>query len=301
MSKGLNKIWIVTLTLLVSLYWVVLLFMFMGCSSDAEPIELSESCPITFGLQNVGTRASSVYADGSIPSGNKIGVFAYEQGTADWSSTTHEPNLMYNQWMQVGNGGSLSYFPLHFWPNDESKKLSFVAYYPYSETHSAQNGVLIDQTNIRKGSAKIEFRQLEKASEQTDFLISKWNYNQVRTNGQQTFTFNHMLAKVKITVTGKAATKVTLKNVCMSAYVDFLGTDTPSWLDNISYPKKYGTATIDLYTDSDNSILLMIPQTTENISITVYYNGGSKTGTLPTTFNSEWEAGKSYEYKITVN
>lgn len=294
-----SKIWMTAITMLVVSYWVLVVLLIVSCSSGEDSIRTSEPLPITFSLQKQGTRAADGYvAEGIIPIDREIGVFAYYQGTDNWNSNEQEPSQMYNQRMTVKDAdGNLTYSPLHYWPNEAEEKLTFVAYYPYSATHSGEHGVMIDETDISKGSAKIEFRQYEKASEQTDLMISKWIHDKSRNSTQPKFSFNHMLAKVKINVSGKTPTKVTLKHVGMSAYIDFLDKDTPTW-DAASM--KYGIATIDNFS-GDSPILLMIPQSTLGIKIIVEYNGGTKEANLPTTGSGKWEAGKYYEYNITIN
>lgn len=294
-----SKIWMTAITMLVVSYWVLVVLLIVSCSSGEDSIRTSEPLPITFSLQKQGTRAADGYvAEGIIPTGREIGVFAYYQGTDNWNSNEQEPSQMYNQRMTVKDAdGNLTYSPLHYWPNNKAgeveEKLTFVAYYPYSTTHSGDHGVMIDQTDISKGHAKMEFRQYEKASEQTDLMISEWIHDKSRSSEKPLFSFKHMLAKVTIIIEDVTPTKVTLKHVGMSAYIDFLGA-TPSWNEASI---KYGTTTIDNFS-GDKPILLMIPQSTDDISITVEYNGTSKTGTLP---NGSWAKGQSYEYHISIN
>ena len=287
--------------MLVVSYWVLVVLLIVSCSSGEDSIRTSEPLPITFSLHKQGTRAADGYvAEGIIPTGREIGVFAYYQGASNWDKDQQEPSQMYNQKMTVKDtNGNLTYSPLHYWPNNKAgeveKKLTFVAYYPYSATHSGERGVMIDETDISKGSAKIEFRQYEEASKQTDLMISGWIHDKSRNStAQPQFAFKHMLAKVTISIEGVTPTKVTLKHVGMSAYIDFLDKDTPTW-DAASM--KYGIATIDNFSDN-KPILLMIPQSTDDISITVEYNGTSMTGTLP---SGSWAKGQSYEYHITIN
>lgn len=303
-----SKIWMTAITMQVVSYWVLVVLLIVSCSSGEDSIRTSEPLPITFSLQKQGTRAADGYvAEGIIPTGREIGVFAYYQGTDNWDSNEQEPSQMYNQRMTVKDAdGNLTYSPLHYWPNNKAgeveEKLTFVAYYPYSTTHSGDHGVMIDQTDISKGHAKMEFRQYEEASKQTDLMISGWIHNQSRNSTPQPqFSFNHMLAKVKINVSGVTPTKVTLKHVGMSAYIDFLDKGTPTWEPTwVTASMKYGIATIDNFS-GDSPILLMIPQSTSGIKIIVEHSGGTKEADLPTTGSGKWEAGKYYEYNITIN
>ncbi len=119
-----------------------LLFTTLGsCSSDdAAPEE--PGTPITllaYTAQPLATRAdSSLLANEVIPAEKSIGVYAYYHDNTTWAAADAAepkqtaPNFMRNQ--KATNSGinsPFTYSPIKYWPNEETDKLSFIAYYPY--------------------------------------------------------------------------------------------------------------------------------------------------------------------------
>lgn len=144
------------------------------------------------------TRADKgLLAEGGIPNGTSIGVYAYyhpgtdSDGDGDiedgaWS-TSSKPDFMFNQLAtKKTSEDGFSYSPLKYWPNTDQDKLSFFGYYPYTTTFGKNNssgdtnGISLIKpsndvelpTSNDPGLPAFEFTVKEKVDEQVDFLIS---------------------------------------------------------------------------------------------------------------------------------
>ncbi len=128
-----------------------------------------------------GTRADQeLLAEGGIPNGKSIGVFAYyHQGVGDtpgaWSASV-KPDFMFNQ--KATNNAEedgFSYSPLKYWPNTNQDKLSFFGYYPYTTTFSGSedaNGIVLTKGSDDTGLPAFELTVSDDVTKQVDFLIS---------------------------------------------------------------------------------------------------------------------------------
>jgi hypothetical protein len=138
--------------------------------------------------QTAGTRADEgLLAEGGIPNGKSIGVYAYyHQGTDSNSDGTIDtngawtgdetPNFMFNQ--QATNNAAedgFSYSPLKYWPNVTYDKLSFFGYYPYTTTFSGSSdphGIVLTKGSNDEGLPAFELTVSDNVDDQVDFLIS---------------------------------------------------------------------------------------------------------------------------------
>ena len=167
---------------------VLISLIFAACTSTIDDPQLSRPIAFTTYTSQPVTRAdSALLAVNTIPWGKSIGVYAYYHDNCTWETdATKAVNFMCNQ--QATNNGlnqPFSYNPLKYWPNEETDKLSFIAYYPYS------TGSTADVTNIGitpnwrllpagtfydpdAGSKLPQFRfqVQENVKQQVDFMVS---------------------------------------------------------------------------------------------------------------------------------
>lgn len=134
------------------------------------------------------TRADQeLLAEGGIPNGKSIGVYAYYHSGTDsnadgiidtngaWSASA-KPDFMFNQ--QATNNADIdgfSYSPLKYWPNTNHDKLSFIGYYPYTTTFSGSedaNGIVLTKGSNDAGLPTFELTVSNDVDQQVDFLIS---------------------------------------------------------------------------------------------------------------------------------
>ena len=188
--------------------------------------------PIAFGDAYTvkPTRSSTTFtADKGIPLGQSIGIYAYLHDV-DENFTAKIPNFMFNQQATSRDDADyFSYSPLKYWPNDENSKVSFIAYFPYS--NGADNdGTLFDQestglvptlVNSNPGLPTFNFTVKNAVADQVDFLVSDvianmpksrdsevnpgLPFNDLSIKDRVTFLFKHMTAKVEFRIVADAA------------------------------------------------------------------------------------------------
>lgn len=169
------------------------------------------------------TRSSTDYtAEGGIPRGKSIGVYAYLHEESTWTASA-TPNFMWNQQAVNPDDGddSFTYAPLKYWPNNESDKVSFVAYFPYTTYNDPAypnnaTGLQPLLGNDGTGLPTFNFRVKDTEDEQVDFLVSdlivnlpqtrdtegdpNTPFNDLSIGDRVNFYFRHMTAKVEFRV-----------------------------------------------------------------------------------------------------
>lgn len=221
----------------------------MGCSSE-ETIRTVESTmrPIAFADAYTAqpTRSSKAYtaqptrsseaftAIKGIPTGQSMGIYAYlhdATGAATRDYTTCSPNFMWNQQATSQEEEEpFTYSPLKYWPNDEDSKLSFIAYFPYTEETPGHTespaypdnatGLRTLLTNSGTGLPTFLFTVKDEVADQVDFLVSQvaanlpqsrdtednphLPFNDLTITDRVPFVFMHMTAKVEFRIVADA-------------------------------------------------------------------------------------------------
>ena len=160
-------------------------------------------------------------AQRTIPEGGCIGVYAYyhngrdtdSDGTEDapgtWSGTD-VPDFMFNQRCTNNGGEYFVYAPLKYWPNETFDKISFIAYYPYTDTgisdpahpeSTAATGITPLMTNSTPGLPTFRLTVKDNPDEQTDFLVSDLCPN--LPNGSQQLTPSGATDRTGLTITDR--------------------------------------------------------------------------------------------------
>ncbi|WP_262288681.1 fimbrillin family protein [Hallella absiana] len=138
------------------------------------------------------TRAATQYYANKktgIPAGQAMGVFGYQYPYGqDWA-VTDTANFMYNRRMVSGGRNAyghttFSYSPLAYWPQENTYRLAFFAYYPYEATPTtAGSSTTASTTGIvptvapGTGMGTFAFTTQDKSSEQVDFMMSDLRTN----------------------------------------------------------------------------------------------------------------------------
>lgn len=309
-----------------------------GCSSDDNVADVDVPAPIAFGATEVslGSRASSAYystAETGIPLSQPMGVFGYQySATADWA-VGDTANFMYNRRM-VSNGKNayghteFYYSPLSFWPQADTYRLAFFAYYPYASA-SSDTGI---EPSVAPGTGMgtFAFTTKDNSSEQVDFMMSDLRTNLTYVSSSAAsrdtvaFTMHHMLSQVVFHVDTASVplgyTSFNVRSIIMR-HVAKSGTLTPS------YTSDKGTSfswVVDAATDNDsltvggiqkNSTedvpcrLLLLPQNNRDISLRVEVEAipvGSQRPIVGyatmlmsgTTAAGSWKQGLTYYYTL---
>ena len=244
------------------------------------------------------TRSSEAFtATKGIPMGQSMGVYAYLHNTDTRDYSTDTPNFMWNQQATRTIGGEpFSYSPLKYWPNTESNKLSFIAYFPYTEEtpgHTESPEYPTNPTGLRTllannatGLPTFNFTVKDNAVDQVDFLVSDvvpnlpetrdteddphLPFNDLTIYDRVRFIFKHMTAKVEFRIVASEEirkdivsfklTDLSVSNICKS------GKLTPTYNPETSVTSFTWSywATLHNYDFKTYVPQLLLPQTLSN-------------------------------------
>lgn len=215
---------------------IIGLICLMACSSEettrtAETTG-SELRPVAFkeAYTVQPTRSSAMFtATAGIPVGQSMGVYAYLHNTETRNYSADSPNFMWNQKAtRQEDTEPFTYEPLKYWPNDETSKLSFIAYFPYcngadddgTDEDIASTGITPRLTNSGTGLPTFDFTVKNAIGDQVDFLVSDvlpnmpqsrdtendpgQPFNDLTITDRVQFLFKHMTAKVEFRIVADA-------------------------------------------------------------------------------------------------
>jgi hypothetical protein len=305
----------------------------MACSSSEEPVTTvttaSQQRAIAIGDAYTAqpTRSSAVYSvEQGIDAGQSIGVYAYYHDNTTWSAAA-VPNFMWNQQATcLEKGGNFSYSPLKYWPNESEDKLSFMAYFPYTDVNAvnpesaespAKTGLTPLMANSDAGMPSFRFTVKESADDQVDFLLSELLPNlpngtsavspgnpddrsTLTVTDRVRFLFHHMTSKVEFRIV--AATEVRadiahflLKSLSVSnLYKDGKLTSTYNTsTGETAYAwseqsAKHGTSPAYSFPLKTMTGYLMMPQTLSNdVKLSISYDVTFKSDGTTYTYDNE--------------
>ncbi len=287
---------------------VGLLLSLAGCSDDEVSVN-DDGQAIRFECHAPWFATRSVVNSISDLQGGSFGVFAYYTGSSDYASPA-KPDFMYNQEVKYGSG-SWTYTPLKYWPNGEGvasddtgqgatqHKVSFFAYYPYSEALDAELSSPYQPTISYTWAAA------------NDLLYDNTQKNLTKqaVNGKVSFNFRHAVALVEFKVRRKEATgsAITLKSLTINSNANTSGAFnlvTKTWAstsgDN-AQPLNHTTPDIDVTASEDASAQtvgtsVMIPGTV-TFSYTIKYTVGDNNYTRSADMTSK-ELEKNTKYTV---
>ena len=208
-------------------------------------MQKEQSRPVSFATyvsQPQATRAdSALMAVNEIPVGKSIGVYAYYHDDSTWAEDDATapkntvPNFMCNQKVtNDGNGQAFTYSPIKYWPNEETDKVSFIAYYPYSHSGEEQTATGVSSFLHNLGNAVpygsglpvFRFSVKDDVKRQVDFMISDLipdlpqsratdpnpgnEFNNLTITDRVRFNFKHALSKVEFRIVVDEAVRKSL-------------------------------------------------------------------------------------------
>ena len=196
----------------------------LGCTQESDA-PLQQQRAIGFGsyTERFVTRGE---VKGAIPNGGSIGVYAYYHDGCLWATDAenNQPNFMWNQKTTYHNDiDAFTYEPLKYWPNEESDKLSFIAYYPYTNPEALESPESPSNTGLTpnllsngKGLPSFDLEVKNTPENQVDILISDLitdlpqsrdtegdpgtPFNDLSIYDKVKFVFHHALAKIEFRV-----------------------------------------------------------------------------------------------------
>ena len=217
---------------------IIGLISLMACTSE-ETMRTAETTegtvrPIAFRdaytVQPTTRSSEDFTATKGIPVGQSMGVYAYLHDAYERNYSGDSPNFMWNQQVTSQDDAEpFSYEPLKYWPNDENSKLSFIAYFPYTNTEitddsdpasTATTGVTPLLENDGTGLPTFDFTVKDNVDDQVDFLVSEvvpnlpksrdteddpqLPFNDLTIYDRVPFVFKHMTAKVEFRIVADA-------------------------------------------------------------------------------------------------
>lgn len=280
----------------------------LACSSEdtTRTAEVgSQMRPIAFGDAYTAqpTRSSAVYsAEQGIGADQSIGVYAYLHDNSTWAAdeaynTANPeapqrliPNFMWNQKATcLEKGGNFNYSPLKYWPNELDDKVSFMAYFPYTNTENTGLTPLL--ANNETGLPTFRFTVKETADEQVDFLLSELladlpngtsavstssadDRSELTVTDRVRFLFHHMTSKVEFHIVAAAEVREDIAHFRLNSlsvsnlYKDgkltptySAGETTYAWSEQST---KHGTAPAYTFPLKTLTGYLLMPQTLSN-------------------------------------
>ncbi len=294
-----------------------------GCIKDrAECPGKAVTSPVVFAPQ-VATRAAAGHPignDAAIPVGEYyFGVYAWVQPTAAGAVTDFGD--LQNTRVKHDSATEYTYSPAALWPPGSDAKLSFLAYYPWSDN----SGDIKVMTGTGAGQwMKVAYTVPADSGEHVDLMYSKTammsGYDPVQLN------FNHALARLRfegrtegfaagstIKITGIKVKGATLKGE-LTVFDPAIQPGKPLWeLDDtvkgeMTIPASHindmaldGTLQTVIPTGGD---MLVLPQNVEGLSVEVSVSQNGTTLPMPFTFSlastPDWTMNEINTYEITV-
>lgn len=219
----------------IFIFAVLVIFTLSGCLKIENYTNVDEQfgyvlsdMPVDFSgyatRQTASTKADTDYfvdsGSSHLNAGTEFGVFGYFHPKYEVSSTTYpggwkdgvnnnHPNLFYNEAVSVSESAGLysyTYANARYWPKNAYDRISFIAYYPWSEVN-ASNAVVepfMDTKYEREGMVGFYYTVQEQAEDQVDFMVSDLCLDQsdaahVQTgSGKVKFYFHHALSQIRI-------------------------------------------------------------------------------------------------------
>ena len=304
--------------------WLAMATMLVGtgCSTDEVVNDYSPENAIQFGTytgRDAQGRASVTDVNALQTSG--FGVYAYLNANDSYTTANFMKNI------KVSTAG-WTYGPTKYWPNDESNKLSFLAYGPYSDG-TANNITITEETNADNS---ITFTVADNVMDQTDLVVAaplRNLSNGNSTDGKVEFTFAHMLSRIAFSAkkTNADAATVTINSIIlkgnfhttgtvdMSAEIPAItGTGTAS---EVTYTFTKGTdftdaeaelesSAVDLTNNSTNYLMVIPSGSSQSYTITVDYTVSyddesvSVTSEISKNLELDFDAGVAYKFNINV-
>lgn len=228
------------------------------------------------------------------------------EGTADmtafsvWGGYDNDATNVFNGKEVTQSGGNWTYQGLQYWIS--GKTYDFYAVYPanLSKASVSSNGVITvtDFDASQTGEDAVDLMTASKAGMSGDDAKTV------------AFTFQHLLARVQIKVQAEGGTanitKATLSGIHAGGSYDSSNASSPWTLTKDAHDF---TASGQSATSIPSSLfddMLLPPQTVDGFSLSITYSFASGTSdtkqiTLPTDVISQWQAGQSYTYTLTLS
>ncbi|WP_081618600.1 fimbrillin family protein [Segatella paludivivens] len=286
----------------VSLLLLIVISLFCSCTGEMNAIDGNNNKQINFSVsahqwKNTDSLATTKTSRAAPITDNSFGIDKsfrlladQNDGASNYSTLIDKESVSFtnNIWQTT---------PSHYyWSGIANKTISFYAYYP---------STISNVSHTAGFSPILSYTVPDNVPDQID-IITAINPNiPGNTVTSTSLTFNHIFAAIQFSVGSNGIgsgtiSSISIGNVANSGTYTFGG----GW-SNVTGSKTFtilqsktiaGTSGEDIY--SGNYTLMMIPQIINNVTITITYSNGSS---LTKTISETWEAGKTYNYKISYS
>ena len=284
----------------------------LSCTVESELPQADNQRAVGFGSYTEQFQTRGGELKRAIPDGGSMGVYAYYHDGSLWATdaANNQPDFMWNQ--QCTYNADLNafvYAPLKYWPNEENDKLSFIAYYPYTNPESlegsdspASTGLTPLLANSGKGLPSFNFTVKDAAADQVDLLVSDLivdlpesrakddapgtPFNNLSIYDKVKFLFHHALAKVEFRIVADAEIRKDIVKFHLYSL-------------NITNIQKTGTLTTS-YSDGNTTLSWSNRSNEQNYAFKTYVPQLLMPQTLhPQTISDETKAMLNLDYEIT--
>ena len=279
-----------------------------SCTNDDVNEFIPQGKAIEFSTyvgRDAQARGSEMNAD-AIKAG--FGVLAYQYKT---STTYASANFMNN--VEVNNSGSgWTSTDKKYWPTDDSNKIDFLAYAPFTGDASSQ---------VSLTGKTITLTVPITVADQKDLVVATPVVGQ--NSGTVALTFSHMLSRIAfyakaadtydaeititdISLTGKFHNKGTVD--LSAADPAITGTDATVETEKTYSPELSGTAlsTTLAMQNNNTDYLMLIPAAAQNLSLSITYDVEDTDGIVTNTItkpitNQAFVAGTAYAINMSIS
>ena len=326
----------------------------MACSGDETAETTSQMRPIAFGdaYTMQPTRSSADYSvEQGIGVNQSIGVYAYLHDNSTWAAdeaynTANPeapqrliPNFMWNQKATcLEKGGNFNYSPLKYWPNEVSDKVSFMAYFPFTNPDilegpesPASTGLTPLLSNSATGLPTFNFTVKDDVDDQVDFLLSELLPNlpngtdgvspseasdrdHLTITDKVKFLFHHMTAKVEFRIVAAAEVRDAIAHFRLNSlnvshlykngkltptYNAGAGTTTYAWSEQSA---KHGTAPAHTFPLKTLTCYLFMPQQiSDDVMLSIDYSVTLKSDGTTYTYDGSGHLVPQQDYTYSNN
>lgn len=279
---------------LSSFYIISLLFLLGSCSNEQLLQEEDTRQPIRFTSQclRVDTKVPGIITDNTLPEGSVISIFSlqhpFNESLSQWW-----PTLFNNTFGRADSKGNILYEDTYYFPAGE--QLDFFAVHPS----------LAELESTYSNEESISISLQTEAEKQVDLMYASL-LNQSKKEPALIFNFHHLLTQITFTLIRGESTQIDLPLTKIEVIAPQSGT-LNLWTGEL-FPQSSPLATYALTThawiENETQIpgyFLLFPQKASEFIFSFGTDYSHIYHIAPSDMSDEWEAGKCYQYNITIN
>lgn len=279
---------------LSSFYIISFLFLLGSCSNEQLLQEADTRQPIRFTSQclRVDTKVPGIITDHTLPQGSVISIFSLQHPINEPLSQWW-PTLFNNTFGRADSKGNILYEDTYYFPAGE--QLDFFAVYPS----------LAELESPYADEESVNITLQAEADRQVDLMYASL-LNQSKKEPALIFNFHHLLSQITFTLIRGESAFIDLPLTKIEVIAPQTGT-LNLWTGELlpqSDPLATYTLTTHSWIENETPIpgcFLLFPQKASEFIFTFGTDYSHIYHIAPSDMPAEWEAGKCYQYNITIN